>query len=72
MEPARERRRGIPVSTWKDGIRTACTGGTLRIKNVSIMSSGGRKLCLRVEENCVLTEKFQYIYIYMYMYTPFP
>jgi hypothetical protein len=37
---------------------------TLRVKNVSIVSSGERKLCLWVEENCVFTEKFLYIYIY--------
>jgi hypothetical protein len=37
--------------------------------NVSIESSGRKKLCLRVEENCVFTEKFLYIYIYIYIYT---
>jgi hypothetical protein len=31
------------------------------MKNVSIESSGGRKLCLCVEEKCVPTEKFIYI-----------
>jgi hypothetical protein len=31
------------------------------MKNVSIESSGGRILCLLVEENCVFTETFIYI-----------
>jgi hypothetical protein len=42
---------------------TVCKEETLRMKSASIMSSGGRKLCLWVEENCVPTEKFLYIYI---------
>jgi hypothetical protein len=40
------------------GLGTACKEETSRIKNVLIQSSGGKKLCLLVEENCVFTEKF--------------
>jgi hypothetical protein len=40
------------------GLGTACKGETLRMKNVLIVSSGGRKLYLCIEENCVPTEKF--------------
>jgi hypothetical protein len=40
------------------GLGTACKGETLRMKNVSIESSGGNKICLCVKENCVFTEKF--------------
>jgi hypothetical protein len=47
----------------KMGLRTECKEETLRIEDVSIVSSGGRKLCLWVEENCVPTDKFIYIYI---------
>jgi hypothetical protein len=39
------------------GLGTAHKGETSRMKNVLIVSSGGRKLCLWVEENCVPTEK---------------
>jgi hypothetical protein len=34
------------------GLGTVYKGETLRMENVSIVSSGGRKLCLWVEENC--------------------
>jgi hypothetical protein len=40
------------------GLGTACKGGTSKMKNVSIESSGGKILCLWVEENYVSTEKF--------------
>jgi hypothetical protein len=41
---------------------TACREETLRVKNVSIMSSRGRKLCLWAEETCVVpTEKFTHV-----------
>jgi hypothetical protein len=43
------------------GLGTACKGETLRMKNVSIESSGGRKVCLWVEKNCVFKEN-SYIY----------
>jgi hypothetical protein len=40
---------------------------TLNMKNVSILNSGGRRLCLWVEENYVFTEIFLYLlYIYIY------
>jgi hypothetical protein len=42
----------------------AWKGKTLRMKTASIMSSGGRKLCLWVEGNCIFTEKFLYTRIY--------
>jgi hypothetical protein len=42
------------------GLVTVCKEETSWMKTVSIVSSGGRKLCLWVEENCVLTE---FIYI---------
>jgi hypothetical protein len=45
------------------GLWTACREETLMIKNVLIESSGGRKLCLWIEENCVPTKKIP-IYIY--------
>jgi hypothetical protein len=38
------------------GLGTACKDETLRMNNVSIVSSGGRKLRLWVEENCVFTK----------------
>jgi hypothetical protein len=38
--------------------RTACKEETSRVKNVSIERSGGNKLYLWDEENCVVTEKF--------------
>jgi hypothetical protein len=44
------------------GLGTICKEETLRMKDVSIVSSGGRKLCIWVEENCVPTEKFLYMY----------
>jgi uncharacterized protein YodC (DUF2158 family) len=44
------------------GLGTVCKEKTLRMI-VSMVSSGGRKLCLWVEENSVPTEKFLYIYI---------
>jgi hypothetical protein len=44
------------------GLGTVCKEETLRMKNFLIVSSGGRKLCLWVEENCVPT-KNSYIYI---------
>jgi hypothetical protein len=47
------------------GLGTVCKEEMLRMKNVSIMRSGGRKLHLWVEENCVPTEKILYIYIYI-------
>jgi hypothetical protein len=47
------------------GLKAACKEETLRMKNVSILSSGGRKLCILVDENCVHTEKFLYRYIYI-------
>jgi hypothetical protein len=43
-----QRRRGRPVSTWKDGIRDICK---------AIESCGGKQLRLWVEENRVFTEK---------------
>jgi hypothetical protein len=48
-----KKRRGRPVSTWKDGIRDS----TQRVKNVWIQNSGIKQLCLWVEENCVFKEK---------------
>jgi hypothetical protein len=51
------------------GLGTACKGETSRVKNISIESPGGRKLCLWVEENCVFTgtiPKYTHIYIYTY------
>jgi hypothetical protein len=36
------------------GLGTACKAETSRMKNVSIESSGGRKLCFWVEENPVI------------------
>jgi hypothetical protein len=48
------------------GLGTVCKEGTSRMKNVSIVSSGG-KLCFWVEENCVPIEKILYIYIYIYV-----
>jgi hypothetical protein len=45
------------------GLGTACKEEILRMKNVSIESSGGKRKCLWVEENCVFKEKFLYIYI---------
>jgi hypothetical protein len=59
--PQGKRRRDRPVSTWKDGITEVCKEGTSGMKNVSIVSSGGRKLCLWFEENCAPTGKFLYI-----------
>jgi hypothetical protein len=47
------------------GLGTACKEETLRMKNVSIVSSEGRKLCLWVEKDCVPTEKFIYILVKM-------
>jgi hypothetical protein len=59
------RRRAADQSVhWRLGLRTACKGENLRMKNVSIGSSGGKKLCLWVEENYVPTEKLLHIYIY--------
>jgi hypothetical protein len=48
------------------GLGTICKEETLRMKNVSIVSSGGRKLCLWVEENC--THRIIPIYIYVGIY----
>jgi hypothetical protein len=42
------------------GLGTACKGETLKMENVSIESSGGRKVCLWVEKNCIFKEKFLY------------
>jgi hypothetical protein len=42
------------------GLGTACKEEPSRMKNVSIERSGGKKLCLRVEEKCVFAEKFIY------------
>jgi hypothetical protein len=50
-----------PTIHGRMGLGTVCKEESSRIKNVSIVSSGGRKLCLWVEENCVPTEKFLYI-----------
>jgi hypothetical protein len=44
------------------GVGTACKGEAPRMKNISIESSGGKKICLWVENNCVFTENFLYIY----------
>jgi hypothetical protein len=35
------------------GLGTACKEEALRMKNISIESSGGKKICLWVEENCI-------------------
>jgi hypothetical protein len=48
------------------GLGTACEERILRMKNDSIESFGGKKLCHCVEENCVFTKKFMYTYMYMY------
>jgi hypothetical protein len=37
-----------------------------RMKNISIESSGGNKLCRWFKENYVVTEKFLYYYFYYY------
>jgi hypothetical protein len=39
-------------------LRTEYKGKISRMKNVSTESSGRKKLCLWVEENCVFAEKF--------------
>jgi hypothetical protein len=61
--PQGKRRHNRPVNTW-DGIRDSMQ----RMKNVSIVSSGGRKLCLWVEEYCVPTENFLYMCVCVYIY----
>jgi hypothetical protein len=38
------------------GFQTVCKEEISRMKNVSIESFGGKKLCLRVEESCIHTE----------------
>jgi hypothetical protein len=43
---------------YEMGSGTVGKGKTLRMKNVSIVSFGGRILCLWVEENCTPTETF--------------
>jgi hypothetical protein len=40
------------------GLGAAYKKETSRMKNVSVESSGGKKLCLWIEENCVSKEKF--------------
>jgi hypothetical protein len=49
------------------GLERVCKDETSRMKTVSIESSGGRKLYLRVEENTVFTDKFLYIHVYIYI-----
>jgi hypothetical protein len=54
---------GTPVNMYRRmGLGTAYKAETSKIENVSIKSSGRKKLCLWVEENCVFTEKFIYMY----------
>jgi hypothetical protein len=45
------------------GLGIACKEETSRMKNISNESSGGKKLCVWIEENCVFTEKSLYIRI---------
>jgi hypothetical protein len=57
----------------KTGLGTACKEETSRMKNVSIESSGGKKLCLWVEENCIHRKILIYTRIIMLeLYTNIP
>jgi hypothetical protein len=40
------------------GLGASCKKETSRMKNISVESSGGKKICLWVEENYVFKEKF--------------
>jgi hypothetical protein len=42
------------------GLGTEYKDVTIRMNSVSIQSSGGKKLCLWIEENCVFAEKSLY------------
>jgi hypothetical protein len=59
--PQGKRRCGRPVSAWKDGIRDSMQRRNLRMKNVSIESCGGKKICLWFEENGIHREIPVYI-----------
>jgi hypothetical protein len=59
--------RGDQSIHGRMGLGTACKEETSRMKNVLILSSGGRKLCVWAEESCVCTEKFRYV-LYKYYF----
>jgi hypothetical protein len=46
------------------GLGTECKVKTSRMKNVLIKNSGGKKLCLWVEENCVFQGKIPLVKTY--------
>jgi hypothetical protein len=59
MEPTGGKEGAADQSTHgRMALGKACKGETSRMTNVLIKSSGGRKLCLWVEKNCVPTEMF--------------
>jgi hypothetical protein len=69
MEPTgeKEARQTRPIH-GRMGLGTACKGETVRMKNVSIESSGAKKICLWVEEKCVFTEKFTHTHTHTHIY----
>jgi hypothetical protein len=61
LQKGTHRGRGVaadPSTHGRMGLGTTCREETLKMKDVSIVSSGGKKLCLWIEENCVFTRKF--------------
>jgi hypothetical protein len=48
-----QRKRGRAVNTWKDGIRDGMQRRHLKDEEYFDGGSGGKNLCLWVEENCI-------------------
>jgi hypothetical protein len=61
LQKGTHRRKGVVADQLMHGsmeLGAACKKEISRLKNVSVESSGRKKLCLWVEENCVFKEKF--------------